>query len=139
MKYVQNTFFWVNIHVHSKVSCVRSSHDLCARAHAHTLEGSCLGVYFSPKLLLHIWISIRPIIAYRHFTILRFHLPYGFSFLLHILFLSEFVTRAHVTQWLHWCLWGDTRFWSTRCPDWLFCQQPSGHQHFLYCQVSTLT
>jgi len=29
-----------NIPVHSKFSCVRSSHDLCACAHAHSLEGT---------------------------------------------------------------------------------------------------
>jgi len=31
--------FGGNIDVRSKFSCVRSSHDLCARAHAHSLEG----------------------------------------------------------------------------------------------------
>jgi len=28
--------------VRSKFSCVRSSHDLCAHAHAHSLEGTLL-------------------------------------------------------------------------------------------------
>jgi len=34
--------------VRSKFSCVHSSHDLCARAHAHSLEGTlvtCLLTY----------------------------------------------------------------------------------------------
>jgi len=29
-----------NIYVRSKISCVRSSHNLCARAQAHSLEGT---------------------------------------------------------------------------------------------------
>src|SRR6218665_1335310 len=32
--------FGRNIYVHSKFSCVRSSHGLCARAHTHSLEGT---------------------------------------------------------------------------------------------------
>jgi len=42
--------FGRNIYVHSKFSCVRLSHNLCARLHAHSLEGTldtsweCLGV-----------------------------------------------------------------------------------------------
>jgi len=30
----------LNFFMRSKFSCVRSSHDLCARAHAHSLEGA---------------------------------------------------------------------------------------------------
>ena len=30
--------------MHSKFSCVRSSHDLCARAHMHSLEGTLLAM-----------------------------------------------------------------------------------------------
>ena len=36
--------FGRNIYVRSKFSCVRSSHDLCAHAHAHSLEGRTLVV-----------------------------------------------------------------------------------------------
>src|SRR6218665_3613489 len=32
--------FGRNIYVRSKFSCVRSSHDLCARTHAHISEGT---------------------------------------------------------------------------------------------------
>ena len=32
--------FRKNIYVHSKSSCVPSSHDQCARAHVHGLEGT---------------------------------------------------------------------------------------------------
>jgi len=34
--------FGVNIYVRSKYSCVRSSHDLCAHAHMHSLEGTLI-------------------------------------------------------------------------------------------------
>src|SRR6218665_3401646 len=34
------TQFGGNIYVRSKFSCVRSSHDLCVRAHARSLEGT---------------------------------------------------------------------------------------------------
>ena len=44
MKYVQ-THFLKKIYVCSKYSCVRSSHDLCACAHAHSLEGTLVIVY----------------------------------------------------------------------------------------------
>ena len=30
------------LNVHSKFSCVRSSHDLCERTHVHSLEGTLL-------------------------------------------------------------------------------------------------
>jgi len=40
MKYVQKPFFEGKFYVRSKFSCVRSSHDLCARTHAHSLEGT---------------------------------------------------------------------------------------------------
>jgi len=30
--------------VHSKFSCVRSSHDLCAHTHAHSLEGTLVTI-----------------------------------------------------------------------------------------------
>jgi len=39
MKHVQEDFL-KEIYVRSKFSCVRSSHKLCARAHAHSLEGT---------------------------------------------------------------------------------------------------
>ena len=32
--------FWRKIYVRSKLSCVRSPHDMCARSHAHNLEGT---------------------------------------------------------------------------------------------------
>ena len=32
----------------SKFSCVRSAHDLCARAYVHSLEGTFTIMYFSP-------------------------------------------------------------------------------------------
>ena len=32
--------FGRNIYVRSKFSCVRSSHDMCVRAHTHSLEGT---------------------------------------------------------------------------------------------------
>ena len=35
-----NTHFGGNIYVRSQFSCVRSAHDLCAHAHAHSLEGT---------------------------------------------------------------------------------------------------
>jgi len=41
IKYVEN-IFKKNIYVRSKFSCVRSSHDLGARAHAHSLDGTLL-------------------------------------------------------------------------------------------------
>jgi len=41
MKCVQK-HFGGNICVHSKLSYVGSSHDLCARAHAHSLEETLL-------------------------------------------------------------------------------------------------
>src|SRR6218665_1243950 len=65
--YIQNAMYemWAKnifnrkIYVHSKLSCVRSSQDLCARVHAHSLEGTLLlsqfcatwggGQYQSPK------------------------------------------------------------------------------------------
>ena len=40
MKYVQTNIFGGKIYVRSKFSCVRSSHDLCAHAHAHSLQGT---------------------------------------------------------------------------------------------------
>src|SRR6218665_12218 len=39
MKYVQKVLL-KKIYVRSKFSCVHSSHDLCAHAHAHSLEGT---------------------------------------------------------------------------------------------------
>ena len=42
MKYVQKASFERKIYVRSKFSCVCSSHNLCARTHAHGLEGTLL-------------------------------------------------------------------------------------------------
>ena len=39
VKYVQKSIFSRKIYVRSKLSCVRSSHDLCARTLVHGLEG----------------------------------------------------------------------------------------------------
>jgi len=44
MKYVQKLFL-KKIYVRSKLSCVRSPHDLCVRAHAHSLEGTLVLVF----------------------------------------------------------------------------------------------
>jgi len=49
MKCVQR-FFGENIYVRSKISYVRSSNDLCARAHAQSLEGTLAVAHFT-KLL----------------------------------------------------------------------------------------
>jgi len=54
MKYVPKTFLNGNFVVRSEFSCVRSSHDLCARAHAHSLEGTLVvsspnGVWAEPQ------------------------------------------------------------------------------------------
>jgi len=40
IKYVPKTYLKGHFVVRSEFSCVRSSHDLCARAHAHSLEGT---------------------------------------------------------------------------------------------------
>src|SRR6218665_3803397 len=45
IKYVLKTFLKGNFVVRSEFSCVRSSHDLCACAHAHSLQGT----------LVHTW------------------------------------------------------------------------------------
>ena len=44
IKYMQKALLELREHLYirSKFSCVRSSHDLCARAHAHSLEGTLL-------------------------------------------------------------------------------------------------
>src|SRR6218665_1047172 len=59
MKYVQKPFLEGKFYVRSKFSCVRSSRDLCARAHVNSLEGtlhwSQLGLLiqnFEPTLIL---------------------------------------------------------------------------------------
>jgi len=41
MKFVKNIFLKAK-YDRSKFSCVRSSHDVCVRAHAHSLEGTLL-------------------------------------------------------------------------------------------------
>ena len=47
MKYVQKTFKKKNV-VRSKFSCVRSFHELCAHAHAHSLEETLVRVPKTP-------------------------------------------------------------------------------------------
>ena len=46
MKYMQKHFL-KKICVRSKFSCVRSSRDMCARVHTHSLEGTLFLVYSS--------------------------------------------------------------------------------------------
>jgi len=41
-----------NIYVRFKFSCVRPSHGLCVRAHAHSLEGTLSSVKFSLSVLV---------------------------------------------------------------------------------------
>jgi len=46
-----------NIYVRSKFSCVHSSHDLCVRAHAHSLEGTLvIGLFLTcgEVIFLHV-------------------------------------------------------------------------------------
>jgi len=58
MKYVQKKFL-KKIYVRSKLSCVRSSHDLCARAHVHSLEGT-MDDTLNPVLRASVCWTFRP-------------------------------------------------------------------------------
>ena len=51
IRYVPKNIFGRNINVRSKFSCVRSSCDLCARAHAHSLEGTLLDSMLATSLV----------------------------------------------------------------------------------------
>ena len=49
MKCVQKAFLegkFIMIYVHPKFSCLRSSHDLCARARTHSFEGTLTNIVF---------------------------------------------------------------------------------------------
>jgi len=47
--------FGRNIYERSKCSCVRSCHDLCAGAHAHSLEGTLYIHVTSPSFASSVW------------------------------------------------------------------------------------
>ena len=53
--------FGRNIYVRSKFSCVRSSHGLCVRTHAHSLEGTLFVRLLVPDSLAVITLDCQPV------------------------------------------------------------------------------
>jgi len=54
---VKSNFVSPNIYVHSMFCCVCSSHDLCAQAHAHSLEETLMMNCVNEKLWNNIHVS----------------------------------------------------------------------------------
>jgi len=76
MKYVQ-THFWKKHFCALEISCVRSSHDLCARAHAHSLEGTLFTMYTTVVCVHSLFCYIRYcglLVMSLHFMFLHIHL-----------------------------------------------------------------
>jgi len=49
---VEKPFLEGKFYVRSKLSCVRSSHDLCERAHMHSLDGTLVtGLYLVTQIV----------------------------------------------------------------------------------------